>query len=319
MVNLIEMSENAFNGATRPRYRDRRGFYASSALVCRRDLYWQITGIPITNPTDFWGSLKMLAGDGIEHVFFKRIFGQLASQGWILEGDQVSVGGSSPCWDGLLDGLLRKVGTEQRHVIEFKTKSGNGASYMAKYPSPSDDNLAQLGLYLRDLSEKGVTNEGSLYYVLLNDANFGQIIQIPCVYNEMTKKVHALRCIMMDGSTRPCKSECDTEMIYSRWRDVEAAIAAGAEPPGDYKYMYEITAQSLKQPSDSMLKKIGDGEAVWGDWRVAYSRYKNLQLERDHLPLSRTMEEIKMVKNEYYKRHPKSTWKPLLLSNNQKE
>ena len=50
----------------RVNYRDRRGHYASANLSCLRDQYWALTGEPETNPADFVGRMKMMAGDAIE-------------------------------------------------------------------------------------------------------------------------------------------------------------------------------------------------------------------------------------------------------------
>jgi len=310
MINLVKETELALMTRERPRYRDRRGHYASGALRCLRDQYWQIKGVPKTNPPDFWGMSKMLLGDATEYIYFNKVLNNLATQEWRLVGTQTSVGGTDPSWDGYLDGLFRKIGTDQYHVVEMKSKSGYGATMMFRNPQPSDDNLAQIGLYLKDLSEKGVTNEGSLFYVLLSDGYFGHLIQVPCVYDPDTMKVNAQYAIYMDGTKKKIDKSFDICYVMDRWKKLDNCVEKNIVPKPDYEYMYDLTPEVLRQGSDAQLKKIGDEQVVYGDWQVLYSPYLDLQLETDGLTRRRSDEDILKVYHEYKRRHPRAVWKP---------
>lgn len=292
-----------------PRFRDRRAHYASSAFTDLRDQYWSITGEKRTNPTDFVGKMKMLVGSAVEAQLVKELFGDLHWYGIHLVGTQVQVGGSNPAWDGNMDVMLYDKDSKENYVVEIKTKSGYGADLLYKELSPSKEYLAQLGLYLRDLSSKeGGATKGCLFYVLLSDNHFGEVLKFDCHYD---KVMDAVYCNSVEGSTlsfTPLEIKLDMQEVLQRYSKVDNAVAEGVIPKPEYQYKYPVDAESLKSVSDSKLLKMLKGELVNGDWQPKYSGYLDLALQTDKQDRGYSEAEMFLIRKEYRTRHPKSKY-----------
>lgn len=311
-MNLISTIKKHVVKDRRNRLRGRRGYYASSALSCLRDTYWSMTGVPETNPTDFVGRMKMLVGTAVENELIRTVFSDLHWYGIHLEGTQVTVGpemSDVPVWDGALDALLSKKqedGTYQRYVLEIKTKSGYGADLLAASFEPSQEYLAQLGLYLKDLSKKGVTDQGCLFYVLMSDKNFGTLVQVYCRYDANTDEIVAFSGQSSAGESKDLDFRVKISDIEERFLLLDKHLKEGKEPKGEFKYKYDLTPELLESQSDAKLRQMAANQLVLGDWNVKYSRYKDLQLKVDKIALGYTEEEIAKIKTYYRKLHPKS-------------
>ncbi len=310
MKSFIKKFVEIVTADSRARYRDRRAHYASSNLKCMRDQYWEWKKEPITNPSDFVGSMKMLVGSAVEDGITKNVLSKLSFLGHHVLGTQVPVGGSNPDWDGYLDALMAKPtedGNWEKYVVEIKTKSGYGANFFYDDPVPTDDYLVQLGLYLKDLSEKGVTNKGCLFYVLLSDKHFGTVVQINCVFEDNTLFVQDAN--YSDGKTKALNISYDMKKPLTRMLALNEYLRTNNTPDGEYDYKYDLTPEVLrdtKELSDARLKKIIAGQIVYGSWRPLYSRYKNKQLKLDGITPERTAEEKSLARAEYKRRHPRS-------------
>lgn len=293
-----------------PRYRDRRAHYASSAFTDLRDQYWSVTGVPATNGIDFLGKMKMLIGSAVENGLVKEFFSDLHWYGTHLLGTQVQVGESNPAWDGNMDVLLAdktEAGGFDKYVVEIKTKSGFGADMLVKELRPSKEYLAQLGLYLRDLHKKGVTNKGCLFYVLLSDANFGKVLQFNCSYEEKSGEVICFQVISSDGFQQDIEGvSLKLSEVDARWLELDKAVVTKSCPKGEYQYKYPVTAELLDSLSDDKIRKAIRGEVVVGDWQPKYSRYKDLIIKTDGVEMGYTDQELALFRKEYLRRHPKS-------------
>lgn len=308
MNTLIQAMQNMIKNTDRVNYRDRRAHYASGNLTCLRDQFWSWKKVEETNPTDFTGSMKMLVGNAIENGIVNSMLSKLHFVGWHVIGTQVPVGGSNPNWDGYLDLLMaRKTETGwDKFVVEIKTKSGYGASLFWRKPEPSLEYMTQIGLYLRDLTLKGVTNNGVFLYILLSDDTFGQLVTIYCSYDSNTDTVTASKYERSDGSTGNLDVSINLAESLERWRVLDEHLRNNTVPAGEYKYKYELTNDLLREIPDAKLKSIAEGNLIFGDWQPVYSRYKNLQLEIDKINPERTDEERALARAEYRRRHPRS-------------
>ncbi len=309
MSDFLQKLKMVLTKGNRVDYRDRRGHYASGNLGCLRDQYWSWHKEPETNPTDFKGAMKMLIGKGIEDAVVGAAYNQLALFGYFSRGSQIAVGGSNPDWNGYLDGLFAKqnaAGVWEQFVVEIKTKSGYGADLFARNPEPSQEYMTQLGLYLKDLHEKGVTNKGCFLFILLSDNTIGTMITVDVHYDPVSKHAIASTWNSTDGQSGEVSTSVDLEAALERWRKLDKAIAAGEVPAGEYKYKYDLTPEVLAELPDAKLKKIIEGSIVFGDWQPLYSRYKNKALEADGLKPERTQEELEAARQEYRRRHPRS-------------
>lgn len=308
-MEIIKRIKRHLEADKRVRFRDRRGHYASSAVKCKRDQFREWRGEKPTDPSDALGRMKMLVGSAVENEFVKQILGDLHWYGIHLVGTQVQVGGSKPAWDGALDALVaekKEDGSYERYVVEIKTKSGYGADMLYNTFEPSQDYMAQLGLYLRDLSRKGVTNKGCLLFFLLSDRHFGKILQLEAEYLEKTDEVLFTRGYCSDGVERDLEFRLKLSSIDSNWKALEAALAADKMPAGDYHYKYPLTAELLDAQSDAKLRKMLDGEVVLGDWQTKYSNFKTANMKADGIDFGYSQEELEIIRAEYKKRHPKS-------------
>lgn len=308
MKTLIQAMQDMVKETDRVNYRDRRAHYASGNLTCLRDQYWAWKKEPETNPTDFLGSMKMLVGTAVEHGLVNSILSKLHFVGWHVIGTQVPVGGSNPNWDGYLDLLMARKTEEgwSKFVVEIKTKSGYGADLFWQKPEPSPEYMTQIGLYLRDLTNKGVTSNGLFLYVLMSDNNFGQLVSVYCTYDAKSDTVTATHFERSDGSDGKLNFSIDLSTSLNRWRVLDEHLRNGTVPAGEYKYKYELTPELLRDIPDAKLKKIAEGNVIFGDWQPVYSRYKNKQLLVDNIVPERTEDEKALARAEYKRRHPRS-------------
>ncbi|NDG29303.1 hypothetical protein EB118_04270 [bacterium] len=308
MKTLIQAMQAVVSETDRVNYRDRRAHYASGNLTCLRDQYWQWKKEPETNPTDFLGSMKMMVGNAVEDGLVKNLISRLHFIGWHVIGTQVPVGGSNPNWDGYLDLLMAKK-TEtgwDKFVVEIKSKSGFGADLFWQRPEPSPEYMTQLGLYLRDLHHKGVTDHGSFLYLLLSDSHFGELVSVYSHYDSKTDSVVCTSAERSDGTTYNLDMSLCLTGALERWKVLDKHLATNTVPAGEYQYKYPLTPETLQEIPDTKLKKIVEGTLIFGDWQPMYSRFKDKQLALDNIVPERTEEERNLARAEYRKRHPRS-------------
>jgi len=251
----------------------------------------------------------MFVGSSLEDGLMKVLRERLSYLGYHVRGGQIPVGGSNPAWDGYLDGLIDvRVGETwtKPFVLEIKTKSGYGADLFYDTPQPDDSYMIQLGLYLKDLHEKGVTNEGCFLYLLLSDKHFGTMVCVSCHYDASTEEIISTEYVNSDGTSGTLKGRTSIKSALERWTALDAYIEKKETPAGEYKYKEPLTREALASLSDSKLLKIMEGSLVYGHWRPKYSRYKNKQLEVDGVVPEVTSDEQGAARVEYHRRHPRS-------------
>jgi len=308
VLNILHKLTTYIKRRNRWRFRDRRAHYPSDALSCRRDQYWAWTGEPRTNPADYLGTQRMFIGTALEDALVKEYFSNIGIINVHLLGTQVPVGSSNPPWNGYLDILVGELEDDalKKYVIEIKTKTGYGANLMARTMEPQDSHLCQIGLYLKDLCLKGVTNEGILFYYLLSDANIGTMVAIHCRYNTEKDQVEAYFAENTLGHAKQLQSTQSIAKIEEKWKQLETAVAQKKCPKADFVYKYALTNELLEGLSDAQFRAALKGEKVLGDWQVKYSPYKDKQLEVDGIEPGYTAAEISTLRRAYRKRHPAS-------------
>ena len=321
MIDLTKFIPEAVLKLPDHRFRDRRAFYASSALADMRDEYWRWTKEPETNPTDFLSKIRMLCGDGIETAIKQKWISKFHIFGLHLLADQVPVGGSDPiAWDGYCDWMLAKRdkdGKFTKFLVEVKTKWGFGAKLLWDNPRPKDieNYFLQLGLYLKDLHEKGKGCEGALFFVLISDDYgndgvpiFGQLLQFDCRYDPSTEEVECYAIKKSTGEDELLAKPFRTSIkkVLKSWADLKKHIEKKELPQSQYQYKYPVTKAYLKGLSDYQIRRVLKGGVILGDWQPHYSAYKNKILELDEIDSEYTPDEMLMFEQEYKMRHPKS-------------
>lgn len=308
-MNLPQAVNKYLSNPKSMRFRDRRSFYASGLSSNMRDLYWEAIGEKPTDPTATAGLFKMRMGKWIETGLVHDILRNLHWFGIHAMGegnDQASIGFSKPNVDGNLDAMLCERlddAYSKPVVVEIKTTYGAGADYLMYVLEPKEENLAQLGAYLYDLSSKGVTNEGILLYVLVSDNNFGTIIQFNCRYEDGIVTAYEL---VKDGETKAINVSKNILSLIERLRTLEGYVERKELPPSEHVYKKPLTPEFLSAVSDNELKKAMDGVKILGDWQIRYSRYFSKHLELEGSAREYTKEEQNLLREEYRKRHPKT-------------
>ncbi len=262
-----------------PRYRSRRAFYASEVAKDARDIYWSLTGEPKTNPSDLLSKIRMELGSGIEAVVVKWLQAGTVF-GLKFLGTQIPIGGSDPVpVDGYLDGLVED---EQgnKYAIEIKTKWGWGAFFFSKERDVGENWLAQMGYYLRDLNEKGITNKGIFLVLPFADESFGDLIAVYCRYDAATDTVIAYESQSANDETpRPHNFRVAMKPLLDKLVMVQECVKNGTLPPVDKVYKYPLTPEVLAEAKDSDIKKALEGTKVIGDFEIGYSDYKQLHMQ----------------------------------------
>lgn len=310
---LVERIRRFFAEYKAPRFRDRRGTYASGLMQNARDLYWSLSGEKETNPTDLVGNLRMLVGKAIERELTEQVIRNLHWFGLHAYGgaEQIPIGGSNPEVDGYLDGLLVERSADGRFdkpwVLEVKVKNGYGADLFKQDCDPGPEYLAQMGYYLKDLNAKKVTARGIFLFILNSDKSMGEMIEIECEYDEATDTVRAYRATHIDGSApRALDYRLEMGPVLKRIELIKQAVQKGVLPPSEHRYKHPLTPEFIASLSDAQLKKAIDGEKVLGDWQISYSRYKNKHVEAEGTCLGYSDAERALLVAEYKRRKPRS-------------
>ena len=310
MRDFLARFKQFMEGDDRVNFRDRRAHYASDATGCLRDLYWKRKGVEPTNPPDLVSKLKMAYGSAVGDYFATRVFSRMFKVGYFLEGVEVPAGPSEPDINCYLDAFMYNIegGEKNYFVVEIKTASGYGANLLAKTFEPKDSYLAQLGVYLKDLYNKGVTGKGALFYFLLSDQCIGQVVQISCYYDPHTDEIVAYKGEGSNGELKSMDVRYRVGQVEERLKKLDKYLADDVVPPADFVYKYPVTAETVREWSDNdLLKALRDG-TVKGDWQVKYSSYKDLQLKTDGIALGYTEEELAIIKVEKRRRTPNSKY-----------
>lgn len=305
MIDLAKLFRKGFLEYKTPRLRDRRGHYASGIMMDMRDQYWALTGEPETNPTDLVGHVKMWLGSSIEDGVTKFIKDRLHFFGLHCRGTQVSAGSSDPAFDCYLDALCSDRKGNQ-YVVEVKTKSGYGADLLLRDMEPSAEYLAQLGLYLRDTSKKGITSDGIFIYVPFSDGTVGDILFVYCRYNSDNGTIHVYKGDTLSGDSRDLNFTFDVGVAVERAKTLDKHLAEKTVPACEFPYKAKLTPEFLDSCSDTHLKMALKGEKILGHWSKLYSRYLNKSLEVDKETREYTADEIQVIREYYRLRHPKS-------------
>lgn len=309
MRNLLNKLTQFVVQKSRVNFRDRRGHYPSGVLSCLRDQVWAMRGEKETNPSDFHGNLKMMIGSAVEDQMMRAWFSKMGVIDIHLLGTQVPVGSSNPAWNGYLDALVaikQQSGSWENVVLEVKCAFGYGANLMVEKFEPKDSYLAQIGLYLKDLHNKGITKKGILVIVPISDKQIGNIVFIHCEYLPEEDEVLAYKGEDVYGNLKELNHRFKIKILEDRMKIVDKHLAEGTTPDPEFHYKYPLTSERLESMSDTDMRAAIKGEKVIGDWQVKYSRYKNKQIEADGLELGYTEDELSVLRKEYRRRHPRS-------------
>lgn len=309
MLDIPEFLETYIPRLPDTRIRGWRGFNASEAGKCPRDLYWSIKKEAITNFPDLKGKANFVRGSALENGFKSSWLDKLHIFGFHLVDYQVSVGGDEPVkWNGIIDFLCldKTSDPSEIFVCEFKTKWGIGCDFLLKNMIPDTGYSYQLGLYLKDYYDKGKPRDGCLLYWLNSDKNSCEFVQFTFRYLPETNEIECYRVTKTGGYKSNVSYKFSLDYVFKKWEYVLTCLEKNEEPKPEYRYKYPLDPDYLETLSDTNIKNALKGDKILGDWQVVYSPYKNKILQVDNCETSYTENEIKTLEREYLRRHPRS-------------
>lgn len=275
-------------------------------------MYWDMTGETPTNPPEFASEFRMKLGDAIEKALVEHYFSKMHLEQIHLIATQVQVGANNPIpWDGYVDVYLAERtedGKLNPYVVEVKTKWGFGADLLGANPTniTSNDYFYQLGLYLKDFYDKKYKVDGCLFFVLLSNDHFGEVLQYHCEYVPESNSIRCTTLINNAGDKIPMNLEFCLNDVFDRWAELQKCLDEKKCPPPDYRYKYPLTPDVLASLTDKEIYKAAMNGTIIGDWQPKYSKYKTKILETDGEIPFYTDQEMELLVSEYERRVPRS-------------
>lgn len=307
MINLTKFLVDSVKSIPSVRLRPKKEFWASQANAEPRDLYWNLTGEPPTNKTDFLGYSRMMFGNAVEKEVGMAWMSKLHFQGLHLVGTQIPVGGQDPDWNGYVDFLLAQKEGDKfvTWPVEFKVANGFGADLLLRNLEPKEDHVYQIGLYLRCFHQNGKPKDGQLLYFLNSDKNLGKMVQFSVRYDAETDNVTVYRVDTSEGVSEEMEYTRCLKHVLDKWEMVLACIKKKELPKNEFWYKKPLTPEILADLSDANIKNAIEGNKIIGDWQISYSQYKDLHLKHFNTSAVYTDAELKILVDEYKRRHPK--------------
>ncbi len=256
---------------------DRNSIHASDFGKPSLDLYFRMTGEPVTNPTQWYEKMKWGAGKGVE----LELLQVLKDSGIVPEEyDQDTHGVIEKVVDGLLitghmDGL-----TKDGQPIEIKSINNKNMFDIEKYANnkPRENYVGQLAMYMHLLGTKTghlfvVSVDGlSRFYFECNNIGNGNyqcgdvIVNIP---NEIKR----------------LKNIYENHVLKKQMPDI-----------WQYQYKKDIEQIDWSTISNDKISKARNNRAVIGDWEVQYSSWKDKIIELQGTTLGYTEQELARIK-----------------------
>lgn len=267
----------------------RSGIHCSDFGKFSLDLFFRMTGVPATNPPQWYDKLKWGAGLGVE----KEMLQVLKDSGIVPpEYEQDTHGVITKVIDdveisGHMDGntSLDKTG------IPIEIKSINNANKwdIKKYEQnkPRDNYVGQLSMYMY------LTNSdlGHLFVASVDGLNR--------FYYECKK--------IGDGKYKCGDVEVDVKTEIDRLIKLYKENVLLNKMPDIFEKRYKYPVAEIdwsKIPADK-ISKARNNKAVIGDWEIQYSPWKDLIVELQGETIGYTPEELEIIKN---KTSGYSTW-----------
>lgn len=265
---------------TRNEPQERSGIHCSDFGKPTLDLYFRMTGVPETNPPQWYEKLKWGAGRGVEEEMLQV----LKDSGIVpVEYEQNVHGVIEKEIDGItvtghMDGntSLDKTG----EPIEIK--SINNANYfdIDKYKNnmPRENYVGQLAMYCYLTGSK----KGHLFVASIDGLNrfYFELIEIG------------------DGKYRCGLVEVDVKAEIQRLLKIYKDNVVPKKLPNIFEYTYKTPIDKVDWrfvPKDK-ISKARNNKAVIGDWQIQYSNWKDMIVQMQGETLGYTIEELDKIK-----------------------
>ena len=263
----------------------RTRFYASDAQKLEADIWCELKEIEPTNPTEWQSSLKWGAGKGVElamidvlkmNGLIDKDYDQekVSSVQMTREGIEISMkfdallkAGTLKCSENLLP-QCKTLEFEEGTVLEVKSINNKNFFDIQKYIDgyPKENYVMQLSMYMDYLQKE----TGYLFVASIDGLN--------CFIFE-NKKIG-------EGVYQCGNTIVDINAEYKRFAEIMRKFKAGEEPDFSeeiYKIPVEKVDWHLQTKTD--ISKARNNQKVIGSknsWKISYSPYKNLILEKQN-------------------------------------
>ena len=263
--------------------RVKTSFWPTDAEKNVFDLYHEWIGTPKTNPIEPEKLIMFNAAKMIEVALVNKFayMGLLQQENGVFEKILKKLGLAKPKQTRIemeregvkITGYMDAVFVDGT-PLEVKTFYGDYQAKELKLGKPKTAYLKQLAMYM-DFQN---ADKGKLLYM---DRGVGEIYEFT-----LTREGTKFKCMSV---------EFDITDTYKRFaRLYNNNIVPKIEPKSEYVYKYLL--EEIVNASNSVISAARTNKAVYGDWQVKYSPYKDLIIEREGCGLGYSDEEITKIK-----------------------
>lgn len=235
-------------------------FYASDYGKSSLDLYFAFTGEPITNPPNWYDTLKWGAGNGVEAAMLKVLKdSDIVEENYNQkEHGRVEMMREGIVIHGYIDAL-----SKGGRPIEIKSVNNKNDFDIKKYERgyPRESYVGQLATYLEFTQAK----DGVLFVSSIDGLHH---YWLPCI--RIRKGVYRCGNVVVDINAE-----------YKRWSRIYHDNVQPRVMPDVWEKRYKFPVESIdwRKQSQSAITKARNGHAVIGDWEISWSPWKNRIIE----------------------------------------
>lgn len=265
---------------TKKRDRPRTGIHASDFGKPSLDLFFRMTGVEETNPTQWNDKIKWGAGLGVE----KELLQVLKDSNIVPEEYDQDVHGliskeiGGILFTGHMDGNTSLDQTGE--PIEIKSINNKNAFDIEKYRNnnPRENYVGQLAMYMFLTKAK----KGHLFVSAVDGlSNF----YFEC--NDIGNYTYKCGNTVVDVGT-------EVKRLIKLYKD---HVVPNKMPDiWEYRYKYPILEIDWNNVSNSKISLARNNKAVIGDYQIVYSNWKDLIVQLQGETLGYTPEEISKIK-----------------------
>jgi hypothetical protein len=251
----------------------KEAFYASDFGKLGVDLWLGLKGVPKTNQGRWNDTLRMAAGKGVEMQMLQVLKDSgIVSEDYIQEtGGRVNFERFGCEIHGYIDAI-----NLQGEPIEIKTINNANRFDIKKYEdnNPRDNYVGQLAIYMDALGK----DTGYLFVSSIDGLNF-----------------FWFTCKRLEGRRYQCGNTIvDLDEEYKRWVSIKEM-----EEPNWNEEVYKLKIEEIdwSKLSKSAITEARMGRKVVGSgWRVLYSSWKDLIIQKQGASIGYSQEEVELIK-----------------------
>jgi len=261
--------------------RERTGFHASDYGKLGFDLYCAFKGIPESNPAEWYATLKWGAGKGVEMQMLKVLKDSgYVSEDYVQEEEAPNVvfereGVKITCH---IDAI-----NIHGEPVEIKSINNKNSVDINKYKDgkPRENYVGQLAIYMDALGKE----RGHMFVASVDGLSYFWFI-----------------CEHIGDRVYKCgETFVDLNKEYKRWATLKTEfIDKDIEPDVFEAGRYKIPISEIKWDTltPAMTSALRTGKRVLGDpdsWRILYSPWKDLIVQRQGERVGYSEEELKAI------------------------